>query len=107
MSLQYDFLIVGSGIAELTYDMKIAEHFPQKKVCIITKSDEDETNTKYAQGGVAAVFNYEKDSFDKHIEDTLDAGDGLCIREIVEMVVKEGPERVREIIAWGTEFDKN
>jgi L-aspartate oxidase len=104
---RYDFLIVGSGIAGLTYAVKIAEHFPEKKICIITKADEDETNTKYAQGGVAAVFDYKKDSFDKHIEDTLDAGDGLCDKHIVDIVVKEGPIRVREIIEWGANFDKS
>lgn len=104
---RYDFLVVGSGIAGLTYAVKIATAFPDKTVCIITKADADETNTKYAQGGVAAVFDYKNDSFNKHIEDTLDAGDGLCNKEIVEIVVKEGPERVKEIIHWGTAFDKN
>lgn len=104
---KYDFLIVGSGIAGLTYAVKIAQHFPERRVCIITKANEDETNTKYAQGGVAAVFDFNKDSFDKHIADTLDAGDGLCRPDIVEMVVKEGPMRVREIIDWGADFDKS
>lgn len=104
---RYDFLIVGSGIAGLTYAVKTATRFPEKSICIITKADEDETNTKYAQGGVAAVFDYKKDSFDKHIEDTLDAGDGLCSKNIVEIVVKEGPERVKEIIEWGAAFDKD
>ena len=68
-----DFLIIGSGIAGLSLAIKIADQFPNKKIFIITKGDEDESNTKYAQGGVAAVFNFEKDSFAKHIEDTLDA----------------------------------
>ena len=107
MTLKYDFLIVGSGIAGLTYAVKTAEKFPHKKIAIITKADADETNTKYAQGGVAAVFNTEKDSYDKHIEDTLDAGDGLCNKHIVDVVVKEGPLRVKEIIEWGAAFDKN
>jgi L-aspartate oxidase len=108
MSTQkYDFLIVGSGIAGLTYAVKVAQHFPEKTICIITKADEDETNTKYAQGGVAAVFDFSKDSFEKHIADTLDAGDGLCKRHIVNLVVKEGPRRVREIIEWGADFDKS
>ena len=101
-----DFLVVGSGIAGLTFALKTAKRFPDKKVIIITKAEEEETNTKYAQGGIAAVWDFEKDSFDKHIEDTMIAGDGLCNREIVEIVVKEGPERVREIINWGTDFDK-
>lgn len=87
--------------------MKVAEKCPDKKVTVITKATADETNTKYAQGGVAVVNDAEKDSFDKHIEDTLIAGDGLCSRKVVEIVVKEGPARVQEIIDWGTQFDKN
>lgn len=106
MEHRTDFLIIGSGIAGLTFAVKTATKFPDKKVMIITKADEDESNTKYAQGGVAAVVNLEKDSFKKHIEDTLDAGDGLCNRDVVEFCVKEGPERVKEIIEWGARFDK-
>ena len=101
-----DFLVIGSGIAGLTYALKVAKHFPEKKVLIMTKAAADETNTKYAQGGVAVVNDTENDSFEKHIEDTLIAGDGLCNREVVEIVVKDGPERLREIIEWGARFDK-
>lgn len=101
-----DFLVVGSGIAGLTYALKVAEQCPDKKVTIITKTREDETNTKYAQGGVAVVNDLENDSFEKHIEDTLIAGDGLCNEKIVEIVVTEGPDRVNELIAWGANFDK-
>lgn len=103
---QTDFLVVGSGIAGLTYALKVAEQCPDKTVTIITKTREDETNTKYAQGGVAVVNDLENDSFEKHIEDTLIAGDGLCNEKIVEIVVKEGPDRVNELIAWGANFDK-
>ncbi|UYQ93026.1 L-aspartate oxidase [Chitinophaga horti] len=102
-----DFLVVGSGIAGLTYALKVAERCPDKKVTVITKTREDETNTKYAQGGVAVVNDLENDSFEKHIDDTLIAGDGLCNEKIVEIVVKEGPERVNEIIEWGANFDRN
>lgn len=101
-----DFLVIGSGIAGLTYALKVANQFPDKKVTVITKATADETNTKYAQGGIAVVNDLENDSFEKHIEDTLIAGDGLCNEKVVEIVVKEGPERVQEIIDWGARFDK-
>lgn len=104
--MQTDFLVIGSGIAGLTYAIKVAEACPDKQVLIVTKSMADETNTKYAQGGIAVVNDLEKDSFDKHIDDTLIAGDGLCNKEIVEVVVKEGALRVAEIIEWGARFDK-
>lgn len=104
--MKTDFLVIGSGIAGLTYALKVAEACPDKKVTILTKTQSDETNTKYAQGGIAGVMNLDKDSFEKHIEDTLVAGDGLCNRHIVEIVVKEGVERIEEIISWGARFDK-
>lgn len=105
--MQTDFLVIGSGIAGLTYAVKMAEAFPEKEVLVLTKTVSDETNTKYAQGGIAGVWDDENDSFDKHIEDTLIAGDGLCKPDIVELVVKEGPDRIREIIGWGAEFDRS
>lgn len=105
--METDFLIIGSGIAGLTYALKVAQAKPNKKIIIITKTVADETNTKYAQGGVAVVNDLEHDSFEKHIDDTLVAGDGLCDRNIVEIVVKEGPERIKEIINWGANFDKD
>ncbi len=105
--LETDFLVVGSGVAGLSYALKIAQYYPEKKVLVITKAQTDETNTKYAQGGIAGVTDFERDSFKKHIEDTLIAGDGLCNPETVEIVVKEGPERIQEIIDWGTRFDKD
>lgn len=104
--LQTDFLIIGSGIAGLTFAVKTAKKFPNRRIVILTKANTDETNTKYAQGGIAVVNDLEHDSFQKHIDDTLIAGDGLCNPTIVETVVKEGPERVNEIIDWGTQFDK-
>lgn len=104
--MQTDFLVIGSGIAGITYALKVAKEFPEKKILIITKTLADETNTKYAQGGIAGVMDFEKDSFQKHIEDTLIAGDGLCNPRVVEIVVKEGVDRIAEIIDWGARFDK-
>src|SRR5690606_27957361 len=97
-----DFLVIGSGIAGLSFALKAAKH---GKVLIVTKSNEDESNTKYAQGGVAVVVDNNGDSFEKHIQDTLIAGDGLCDKHAVEIVVKEGPDRISEIIEYGTKFD--
>lgn len=103
---QTDFLVIGSGIAGLTYALKTAQDCPDKKITIFTKTYSDETNTKYAQGGIAGVWDAGQDSFEKHIEDTLIAGDGLCNRQIVEIVVREGVDRIKEIIEWGAQFDK-
>ena len=105
--MQTDFLVIGSGIAGLTYALKVANAFPDKTITIVTKTQSDETNTKYAQGGIAGVMDFDKDSFNKHIDDTLIAGDGLCNRAVVEIVVKEGVERIQEIIEWGAQFDKD
>src|SRR3990167_1339176 len=99
----YDYLIIGSGIAGLSFALKASRH---GTVCIMTKAQRDETNTKYAQGGIAGVFNT-GDSYEKHINDTIIAGDGLCNREIVNLVVKEGPVRIKELVRWGASFDRN
>jgi len=104
--LKTDFLIIGSGIAGLTYAIKVAKSNPDKSITIITKADKGESNTKYAQGGIAVVLD-EHDSFDQHIEDTLRAGDYINDPVVVKKVVEEAPDRLREIIAWGTRFDKN
>ena len=104
--MQTDFLVIGSGIAGLTYALKVAQDCPDKTITILTKTQSDETNTKYAQGGIAGVMDFDHDSFSKHIEDTLIAGDGLCNRHIVEIVVEEGVQRINELIAWGAQFDK-
>ncbi|MCB0696758.1 MAG: L-aspartate oxidase [Chitinophagaceae bacterium] len=105
--LQTDFLVIGSGIAGLTFAVKTAKHFPERSIMILTKVNTDETNTKYAQGGIAVVNDPEHDSFEKHINDTLVSGDGLCNKNIVDLVIKEGPARVQEIIDWGANFDKD
>ncbi|MBS1637209.1 MAG: L-aspartate oxidase [Bacteroidetes bacterium] len=100
--LKTDFLVIGSGIAGLSYALKVAD---KGTVFLITKSNEDESNTKYAQGGIAAVW-HEADSIEKHVQDTLIAGAGLCDEETVRIVVTEGTQRVRELIELGANFDK-
>ncbi len=97
-----DFLIIGSGIAGLSYALKVAEF---GKVTIITKKKIQKTNTALAQGGVAAVFS-DLDSFDLHTKDTLDAGDGLCNKEVVQMVVENGPDSIKELVKQGANFNK-
>lgn len=101
MRHEVDFLVIGSGIAGLSYALKVA---PYGKVCVLTKGDASEGSTKYAQGGIAAVM-YGSDSFDNHIHDTLVAGDGICDREVVEMTIREAPDRIRELVQYGINFD--
>lgn len=102
-----DFLVIGSGIAALSFSLKIAKYFKNSKVTIITKENKFESNTKYAQGGIAVVSDLEIDSFDQHVKDTLIAGDGLCDESVVEMVIKEGPKLLNELIDLGVRFDKS
>lgn len=101
-----DVLIIGSGVGGLCTAIKLAEKRPDLKILVLTKTIEGESNTRYAQGGVAAVWNREVDSYEKHKADTLDAGDGLCNEKIVDIVVTEGPQRVQDIIEWGARFDR-
>jgi len=102
MRKKVDFLVIGSGIAGLSFALKVAD---KGKVCVVTKDKVDETATKYAQGGIAAVM-YPPDTHEKHIKDTLIAGDDLCNEEIVRITITESTDRVKELIDWGTEFDK-
>jgi L-aspartate oxidase len=101
-----DILVIGSGVAGLSFAIKMAQKRPNLKITLLSKTVIEESNTKYAQGGIAAVWNLNVDSFQKHILDTLDAGDGLCNPKVVNFVVKEGPLRVRELMEWGARFDK-
>jgi len=103
MRKKADFLVIGSGIAGLSYALKVADY---GKVIIITKSKAEETATKYAQGGIASVM-YSPDTYDKHIKDTIIAGSDINDYEVVEITIKESTERVKELINWGTEFDKS
>jgi L-aspartate oxidase len=102
MAERYDFLVLGSGVAGLSYALRAAEH---GSVAVITKKESAESNTNYAQGGIAAVMGSD-DAYHSHVEDTLIAGAGLCDREVVETVVQEGPERIRELIAFGARFTR-
>lgn len=99
--LKVDYLVIGSGIAGLSFSLKMADH---GKVLIITKSDRDESNTKYAQGGIAAVW-YDNDSYEKHIDDTMICGANHNNRNVVDFVVRESTDRIKELIEWGTQFD--
>lgn len=101
-----DVLIIGTGIAGLSTAIQIASRRPDLSISLVSKTNKEECNTRYAQGGIAAVWDLKEDDVQKHIADTLDAGDGLCDEKIVSIVVKEGPKRVQELIDWGTRFDK-
>lgn len=102
-----DILIIGSGIAGLSFALHCAKHFTDKKVVVLSKAPLEEGNTRYAQGGIAAVMDRLNDTYDKHIEDTLIAGDGLCNPEIVDLVVKEAPSAMLKLMDWGVNFDRN
>ena len=99
---QFDFLILGSGIAGLSFALKVA---PRGRVAIITKKNSAESNTNYAQGGIAAVTSKE-DSFESHVRDTLEAGAGLCKEAVVRTIVEEGPARIHELIELGMKFSE-
>ncbi|MFT6715829.1 MAG: L-aspartate oxidase [Saprospiraceae bacterium] len=102
--LKTDFLVIGSGIAGLVFALKSAE---KGSVCMVTKDSPQESNTTYAQGGIAGVWNLESDDHSKHIQDTVIAGIGLNDREVVERVIGEAKQRINELIEWGTNFDKD
>src|SRR5882757_1970693 len=99
---KFDFLILGSGIAGLSFALKVAPH---GRVAIVTKKNRAESNTNYAQGGIAAVTSKE-DSFELHVADTLTAGAGLCREAVVRTIVEEGPARIAELIDLGMKFSE-
>jgi len=103
MIVQTDTLILGSGVAGLFLALKLAEY---TEVTVLTKNNISESNTKYAQGGIAGVFS-DSDSFEKHIQDTLIAGDGLCDMDAVRRVVEQGPVKIRELMDLGANFDRS
>lgn len=104
MIKKFDFLVIGSGIAGMSFALKVAQ---KGSVALICKTELEEANTYFAQGGVASVTNLQVDNFEKHIEDTMIAGDWISDRAAVEKVVREAPGQIRELIKWGVQFDKN
>ncbi len=103
--IKTDILVIGSGIAGLFFSLKASEF---ANVMIITKKERAESNTNYAQGGIAAVLDTVNDSYERHIEDTLRAGDGLCDREVVERIVRAGPQRIKELVdLYHVDFSRN
>ena len=106
MVYKYDFLVIGAGVAGMSYALKVSKA-NKGRVCMICKTSLDEANTSFAQGGVASVTNLEVDNFEKHIEDTMIAGDYISDPKAVEQVVRMAPEQIQELVKWGVNFDKN
>ena len=106
MTKKFDFLIIGSGVAGMSYALKVARA-NKGKIAIICKTTLEEANTAKAQGGIASVTNLAVDNFEKHIEDTMIAGDYISDREAVEQVVRNAPAQIKELVNWGVNFDKN
>ncbi len=104
MVKHFDFLVIGSGIAGMSFALKVAS---KGTVALVAKTGLEEANTYFAQGGIASVTNLITDNFEKHIEDTMIAGDWLSNREAVEMVVRNAPQQINELISWGVDFDKD
>ncbi len=102
-----DVLIIGSGIAGLSAAIKIAQHFPDHKICVVTKAAAAESNTHYAQGGISAVVDLLNDSLESHVHDTLLAGDGLCNEEVVRYVVGHARDRIDDLVSSGVAFDRD
>ena len=105
MVYKYDFLVIGAGVAGMSYALKVAKA-GKGRVCMICKTTLDEANTSFAQGGVASVTNMKVDTFDKHIADTIIAGDYISDQKAVEQVVRKAPEQIQELVKWGVNFDK-
>ena len=106
MIKKFDFLIIGSGVAGMSYALKVARA-NKGTIAIVCKSSMEESNTSKAQGGVSSVTNMEVDDFDKHIADTIVAGDFISDRAAVEQVVRNAPSQIKELVEWGVNFDKN
>ncbi|MEJ2251081.1 MAG: L-aspartate oxidase [Candidatus Lokiarchaeota archaeon] len=106
MNLKTDVLVIGGGVAGLTFAIKLASKKDNLDILLITKEFLEDCNTFLAQGGIACVWNKD-DNFEKHIQDTLTAGDGLCNEEVVREIITQAPERINDLIEWGVEFSKD
>jgi len=106
MEKKYDFVVIGSGIAGLFFAQKVASLMPRCRVAVITKKGETESNTNYAQGGIATVMAG-TDSFEAHVEDTLNSGAGLCNKRVVEDIVRNGPAVINKLVTIGVDFTKS
>ncbi|MDR0994833.1 MAG: FAD-dependent oxidoreductase, partial [Tannerella sp.] len=104
MTRKFDFLVIGSGVAGMSFALKVAG---KGSVALIAKTSMEEANTHFAQGGIASVTNLLTDNFEKHIEDTMIAGSYLNDRAAVEQVVRNAPQQIHELISWGVDFDKD
>jgi len=102
-TIEYDAVVVGSGIAGLSFALELAER--GRKICIVTKKNSAESNTNYAQGGIACVTS-STDDFKSHVQDTLEAGDGLCNEEVVRAIIEKGPERIQKMVELGVRFSQ-
>ncbi len=104
--LERDIIVVGAGVAGLSFALYAAKRFPNRSICVLSKGEFFDSNSYYAQGGIAAVMDQHSDSFKAHIKDTLVAGDGLSDPEIVKLVVEEAPLRMQDLMDWGVNFDR-
>ena len=102
-----DVIVVGSGIAGLSFSIHLAQKRKDLAIVVYTKSDKSESNTRYAQGGIASVLNMHEDSFEAHIDDTLEAGGFECNEYIVEKIIKSAPNQIKELESWGVNFSKD
>ena len=105
MIRKFDFLVIGSGVAGMSYALQVAAS-GKGKVALVCKTSIEEANTAKAQGGIASVTNLEVDNFDKHIKDTLIAGDYISDLRAVEQVVRQAPQGIKHLVEWGVNFDK-
>lgn len=105
--LKTDVLIIGAGLAGLALALKLGKRLPHKRIVLVNKHSGNESNSRHAQGGISIMVDRLHDSFAKHISDTLKSGDGQCDPKVVDMVVKEGPEQLKQLLDWGVEFQKN